>query len=149
MKFFSKMISSFFGIGFFPVAPGTLASLITILIYKYVLYQLKWPFMLSLFFVIYLLGVAASSRYVSIFGKHDPGEVVIDEVLGQLVALFLLRPSWIMVLSAFFLFRFFDIIKPLFIKKAEKFSKGWGIMLDDIVAGIYTSIILNIVILLA
>jgi len=149
MKFFSKMISSFFGIGFFPVAPGTLASLITILIYKYVLYQLKWPFMLSLFLVIYLLGVAASSRYVSIFGKHDPGEVVIDEVLGQLVALFLLRPSWIMVLSAFFLFRFFDIIKPLFIKKAEKFSKGWGIMLDDIVAGIYTSIILNIVILLA
>ncbi|HHF52638.1 MAG: phosphatidylglycerophosphatase A [Candidatus Aminicenantes bacterium] len=149
MKFFSKMISSFFGIGFFPVAPGTLASLITILIYKYVLYQLKWPFMLSLFLVIYLLGVAASSKYVSISGKHDPGEVVIDEVLGQLVALFLLRPSWIMVLSAFFLFRFFDIIKPLFIKKAEKFSKGWGIMLDDIVAGIYTSIILNIVILLA
>jgi len=143
------MISSFFGIGFFPVAPGTLASLITILIYKYVLYQLKWPFMLSLFLVIYLLGVAASSKYVSISGKHDPGEVVIDEVLGQLVALFLLRPSWIMVLSAFFLFRFFDIIKPLFIKKAEKFSKGWGIMLDDIVAGIYTSIILNIVILLA
>ena len=149
MKFFSKMISSFFGIGFFPVAPGTLASLITILIYKYVLYQLKWPFMLSLFLVIYLLGVVASSKYVSISGKHDPGEVVIDEVLGQLVALFLLRPSWIMVLSAFFLFRFFDIIKPLFIKKAEKFSKGWGIMLDDIVAGIYTSIILNIVILLA
>ena len=105
--------------------------------------------MLSLFLVIYLLGVAASSKYVSISGKHDPGEVVIDEVLGQLVALFLLRPSWIMVLSAFFLFRFFDIIKPLFIKKAEKFSKGWGIMLDDIVAGIYTSIILNSVILLA
>ena len=53
-----------------------------------------------------------------------------------------------MVLSAFFLFRFFDIIKPLFIKKAENFSKGWGIMLDDIIAGVYTSIILNIIALL-
>ncbi len=148
MKFFSKMISSFFGIGFFPVAPGTLASLITVLIYKYVLYRLTWHFILPLFLVIYILGVAASSKYVALSGKNDPGEVVIDEVLGQLVALFLLKPSWIIVLSAFFLFRFFDIIKPLFIKKAEKFSKGWGIMLDDILAGMYTSIILNIVILL-
>jgi phosphatidylglycerophosphatase A len=148
MKLFSKVISSFFGIGFFPVAPGTLASLITVLIYKYVLYQLEWPFLLVLFVFIYLLGVTASSKYVSLTGKHDPGEVVIDEVLGQLVALFLLKPSWILVLSAFFLFRFFDIIKPLFIKKAEKFSKGWGIMLDDIIAGMYTSIILNIIILL-
>ncbi len=148
MKLFSKVISSFFGIGFFPVAPGTLASLITVLIYKYVLYQLEWPFLLVLFVFIYLLGVTASSKYVSLTGKHDPGEVVIDEVLGQLIALFLLKPSWILVLSAFFLFRFFDIIKPLFIKKAEKFSKGWGIMLDDIIAGMYTSIILNIIILL-
>jgi phosphatidylglycerophosphatase A len=148
MKFFSKMISSFFWIGFFPVAPGTLASLITVLIYKFGLYLFTWPFMLSLFLVIYVLGLAASSKYVSLSGKHDPGEVVIDEVLGQLVALFLLKPSWIMVLSAFFLFRFFDIIKPLFIKKAEKFSKGWGIMLDDIIAGMYTSIILNIIVLL-
>lgn len=148
MKFVSKAISTFLGIGLFPLAPGTLASIITVFIYKYGLYKWNWPIMLLLFLLIYILGVIASSKYVSVSGVDDPSEVVIDEVLGQLIALFMLQPSWILVLSAFFLFRFFDIIKPLYIKKAENYSKGWGIMLDDIMAGIYASIIINVVIIL-
>ncbi|HZX09381.1 MAG TPA: phosphatidylglycerophosphatase A, partial [Acidobacteriota bacterium] len=94
------------------------------------------------------LGVITSSIYVSGTGIDDPSEVVLDEVLGQLAALFMLEPSWILILSAFFVFRFFDILKPFYIKKAENFSKGWGIMLDDVIAGIYTSILLNSVIIL-
>jgi len=148
MKLFSKALSTFFGIGFFPIAPGTIVSLITVIIYKYVLYEWNWPYMLLLFLLIYILGVITSSEYVSALGMDDPSEVVIDEVLGQLLALFMLKPSWLLVLSAFFLFRFFDIVKPLYIKKAEKFSKGWGIMLDDIMAGAYASIILSIIIIL-
>lgn len=148
MKLFSRIISTFFGIGFFPIAPGTLASLVTVLVYKYFLYSMRWPYMLLLFLLLYVLGVITSSFYVSESGKEDPSEVVLDEVLGQLIALFMLRPSWLLVLSAFFAFRFFDILKPFFIKKAEKFSKGWGIMLDDIIAGIYSSILINIVIIL-
>lgn len=143
MKLASKVISTFFGIGFFPMAPGTLASLITVLIYKYILCDWSWPYLLLLFLLMYVLGVMASSYYVSDSENDDPSEVVIDEVLGQLIALFMLKPSWIMVLSAFFLFRLFDIIKPFYIKKAENYSKGWGIMLDDIIAGIYTSILIN------
>jgi phosphatidylglycerophosphatase A len=148
MKFISKVISTFFGFGFFPIAPGTLASLITALLYKYFLHEWSWPCMLMLILLIYILGVITSSKYVSELGINDPGEVVIDEVLGQLIALFMLRPSWLLVLSAFFLFRFFDIIKPFYIKKAEEFSKGWGVMLDDVIAGIYVSILLNSVIIL-
>lgn len=148
MKLVSKVISTFFGIGYFPLAPGTLASLATVLIYKYILYKWNWLYMLLFFLLLYILGVITSSIYVSGSGIDDPSEVVLDEVLGQLVALFMLKPSWILILSAFFVFRFFDILKPFYIKKAEDFSKGWGIMLDDVIAGIYTSILLNIVIIL-
>ncbi|MGM0464901.1 MAG: phosphatidylglycerophosphatase A family protein [Acidobacteriota bacterium] len=148
MKLVSKVISTFFGIGYFPLAPGTLASLATVLIYKYILYKWNWLYMLLLFLLLYILGVITSSIHVSGSGIDDPSEVVLDEVLGQLVALFMLKPSWILILSAFFVFRFFDILKPFYIKKAEDFSKGWGIMLDDVIAGIYTSILLNIVIIL-
>lgn len=124
MKLASKVISTFFGIGFFPMAPGTLASLITVLIYKYILCDWSWPYLLLLFLLMYVLGVMASSYYVSDSENDDPSEVVIDEVLGQLIALFMLKPSWIMVLSAFFLFRLFDIIKPFYIKKQKIIQKA-------------------------
>ncbi|MBD3414418.1 MAG: hypothetical protein GF421_08315 [Candidatus Aminicenantes bacterium] len=148
MRWFSKAISTFFGLGFFPIAPGTAVSLITVLFYKFVLFRLSWPYFLGLLFFLFLLGVVTSSQYVSSLQNKDPSEVVLDEVLGQLLALFMLEPSWTLVLSAFFLFRFFDIIKPFGIKRAERFSKGWGIMLDDITAGLYTSIIINTVVFL-
>jgi len=148
MKLFSKTIATFLGTGYFPVAPGTLASFITVIIYKYALHKLIWPYVLILFLLTYILGVITSSKYTSLTNIDDPGEVVIDEVLGQLVALFMLKPSWLLILSAFLLFRFFDIIKPFYIKRAEKFSRGWGIMLDDIIAGIYTNILINVFIIL-
>ena len=76
--------------------------------------------------------------------KKDPRTIVIDEALGQLLVLFRLNPTWFPLLIGFGLFRFFDIIKPFPIKKAEKFPKGWGIMIDDILAAIYAGIILNL-----
>jgi phosphatidylglycerophosphatase A len=105
---------------------------------------MSWPFYLSLIFVIYIAGVWASMQYSKQLGLKDPGKVVIDEVAGQLVATFTLNPTWPLMILSFFLFRHFDITKPPFIKKAESFSQGWGIMLDDIVAGIYTSIVINL-----
>jgi len=148
MKFISKLFSTFLGIGFFPIAPGTLTSLIAVLAYKFGLYKWTWPYMLALFVLMFVLGVLTSSRYISGKAVNDPSEVVVDEVLGQWVALFMLEPSWWLMGAAFFLFRFFDIIKPFYIKRAENYPKGWGIMLDDIMAGVYTSVILHIVILL-
>ena len=144
MKLLAKIIATFFAVGFTPLAPGTAASLITVFLYKYLLYRVSWPFYLGLVFVIYITGVWASTLYSQQLGQEDPGKVVIDEVAGQLLALFMLTPTWFLMIMSFFLFRFFDIFKPPIIKKAESFSQGWGIMLDDIVAGIYTSIMINL-----
>lgn len=147
MRTATNLLATFFGTGYFPIAPGTLASLIMALLYKASLYRLPWSTYLAVGVGIYIIGVWSSTIYAARRKKEDPRTVVIDEVLGQWIALFMLPPSWGLVLLSFFLFRFFDIIKPFFIKKAETFNAGWGIMLDDILAGIYASIILNLYLL--
>jgi phosphatidylglycerophosphatase A len=148
VKTIAKLSATCLGIGYFPLAPGTVASFGMILLYKLWLYQWSWPVYLGMIIPFYALGVWSSSVYAAHIKKEDPRNVVIDEALGQYLALFTLAPTWTLVLLSFFLFRFFDILKPLFIKKAEKFHSGWGIMLDDIVAGIYASILINIYLLL-
>jgi phosphatidylglycerophosphatase A len=144
MKTISKIIASFFGIGFFPLAPGTVSSFVLILLYKYFIHTWSWPVYAAVGLIIYLIGVITASVAESSAERKDPRFVVIDEILGQWIALFMLPPSWPIVLAAFFLFRVFDIIKPLGIRRAESFPGGWGIMLDDILAGMYTGILINI-----
>lgn len=148
MRLIFRLAATFFGAGYFPLAPGTFASLIVVLLYKYLLVGLSIPAYLGLVLLLYILGIWASSRLAADMKSEDPQNIVIDEVVGQLLALFMLEPSWWLMLASFFLFRFFDIFKPLFIKKAETFRSGWGIMLDDIMAGMYASIILNLYIIL-
>jgi phosphatidylglycerophosphatase A len=148
MKFLAKTIATFFGTGYFPLAPGTFASLVIVLLYKYFLADISVLIYLGLAIIIYIVGIWSSSRVAQEMQTEDPRKIVIDEVLGQWLALFALEPTWRLVLVSFFLFRFFDIVKPLFIKKAETFRSGWGIMLDDIMAGMYASIILNLYLLL-
>jgi len=148
IKSIAKIYATFFGVGYFPIAPGTAASFIVTILYKFFLYKLSWPIYLAAALVIYITGVVASSRYSSDINIEDPRTIVIDEVLGQLLALFLLEPTWALMLAAFLLFRFFDVLKPFLIKKAEKFSQGWGVMLDDIMAGLYSAIIINLYLLI-
>jgi phosphatidylglycerophosphatase A len=147
MRILVNGLATFLGAGYFPVAPGTLASLLVALGYRLYFHQLPWTLYLAIGLVTYFLGVWASSTYAARIKKEDPRTVVIDEVVGQWTALLLVPPSWGLVLASFFLFRVFDVIKPLFIHKAESFRAGWGIMLDDVLAGIYASIILNIYLL--
>jgi phosphatidylglycerophosphatase A len=148
MKLIYRLIGTFFGIGYVPIAPGTAASFFTALLFKLYFYRLDWPLYLGVAVVIYAAGVWASTRYTREMRVEDPRTMVIDEVLGQWLALFLLPPSWSLIILAFILFRIFDVLKPLFIRRAESFSEGWGIMLDDVLAGIYTSILINIYILI-
>jgi phosphatidylglycerophosphatase A len=140
-------IATFGGAGYFPVAPGTLTSFLVILGYRALFHKFSWPVYLSIGLLIYVLGVWSSTKYAQRIKKEDPRTVVIDEVLGQWTALLLVPPSWGLLLLSFFLFRFFDIFKPLFIRKAETFHSGWGIMLDDVLAGLYASILLNVFLL--
>jgi phosphatidylglycerophosphatase A len=148
MKLFSKMLATFFGVGYFPVAPGTLTSAIVVLSYKFFLHKLSWPIYLSLFFVLFALGVYVSDVTSRMMKKEDPRKVVIDEATGQFLALFLLSPKWTLCAASFFLFRFFDILKPYPIKRVETFPRGFGIMLDDIVAAIFAGILINLYLLL-
>jgi len=148
MKKFSKITATFFGVGYFPLAPGTLTSAIIVLLYKFFLHRLSWPFYLFLFFVLFVLGTFVADVYSRMVKKEDPRTVVIDEAAGQFIAMFLLSPQWTICAASFLLFRFFDIVKPFPIKRVEMFPGGFGIMLDDIVAAIFTGILINSYLLL-
>ncbi len=140
---FCRLIASFFFIGYFPVAPGTVASVIAMLI----LLILK-PSDLSMSFIllfIFLLGVICSENIEKRCGEKDPPYIVIDEIVGYFTAIFLIEPTPINLFLGFLLFRFFDILKPPPIRLVEKRIKGgFGIMLDDIIAGLITNLLLRI-----
>jgi phosphatidylglycerophosphatase A len=148
MKWISGLFATLLGVGFIPIAPGTVASFLTAAAYKFCLFKLSWPWYILIMIAVFILGSLAASKYAKTINKKDPRTVVIDEVLGQLIPLLLLPPEWLLIIAGFILFRFFDILKPLFIKKLESFPWGWGIMLDDVLAGIYTGIIINIYLIL-
>jgi phosphatidylglycerophosphatase A len=159
------------GVGYLPIAPGTWGSLVGVGVYlllqfsTYRLVELLFPqdslvrfvpfpiFIaaeLVVIIVITLGGIWAASRTEKLLGRKDPGKVVIDEVAGQLIALLplvpRLDPGWISVLSAFLLFRLFDIVKPYPARRLEGLESGLGIMADDIVAGAYAAVATSIII---
>ncbi|UCE22080.1 MAG: phosphatidylglycerophosphatase A [Candidatus Aminicenantes bacterium] len=148
MKSLSKVISTFFGLGYFPIAPGTITSLVVILAYKFYLYQLNWPLYLLILFLLFFVGVYTSTKFSARSKKKDPRKIVIDEACGQLLVLFRMPEAWFPVLASFVLFRLFDIVKPFPIKKVEELPTGWGIMMDDLVAAIYAGVIVNLYLLL-
>lgn len=144
MKALSRILATFFGSGFCPIAPGTAASFITALLYMFLVSGLSGPAQALLIVALFLAGVPAASRYSAELGRKDPGRIVIDEVCGQLVALFMIRPDPLPVAAGFLLFRIFDIIKPFPIKKLEGFPRGWGIMADDVGAGLAATAVLRL-----
>lgn len=131
------------GAGYFPVAPGTVGSAVAVVMVAALdvlpLTDAGRKSLLALLvMLIFFLGVWAAGQSEKFFGRTDPGHVVIDEVAGQMVA-FLLVPhaSWKVLLAGFGLFRFFDVTKPFPAGRAERLPGGWGIMLDDVIAGVY------------
>jgi phosphatidylglycerophosphatase A len=149
MKMISRIVATFLGVGYLPLAPGTIVSFLMILLYRYYLYAWKWPVYLGVLVLVFIFGALASSSYAEALKKEDPRSAVIDEVLGQLIVLFRLPPSWPILIAGFLLFRVLDILKPFLIKKSENFPRGWGIMMDDVVSGVCAGIIINLYLLLA
>jgi phosphatidylglycerophosphatase A len=148
MKYLWRVLATFFGLGFFPVAPGTLTSLVVVLIYKFWVHGLAWPVLLLILLALLILGTLAASFYSAELQKDDPRCVVIDEAAGQLLVLLLVVPEWTFLLAGFLLFRFFDIVKPFPIRKAEALPAGWGIMADDVLAALMAKLLLHIFIYL-
>jgi phosphatidylglycerophosphatase A len=130
-------------LGYSPFAPGTVGSLFALAVFLMTDLSIY-----AHFFVIIigaLLGICASSAAEKILNEKDSGKIIIDEFIGFYVSVFYLPKTFGFAIAAFLLFRFFDILKPLFISKLEKtLSNGLGVMADDILAGIYTNIVLQI-----
>ncbi len=147
MKFLSKTIATFFGVGYFPLAPGTVTSAIIVLLYKLYLHKLSWPLYLLILFLLFFLGIFTSASYSSELNDKDPRKITMDEAVGQLLVLFRMEKTWPLLLAGFLLFRFFDVIKIYPIKKVEALPKGWGIMMDDILAAVYTGITIHLYLL--
>ena len=129
--------------GYSPVAPGTAGTLVTIpLVYLLSFFPSRTHLFAIL--ILFFLGVLSSSFCVRAFKQKDPSRVVIDEVVGFLITMFLVPLTARTVLLGFFIFRLADIIKPFPARRSEKLPSGWGIMMDDVFAGIYGNIGLQI-----
>jgi phosphatidylglycerophosphatase A len=142
MNKFSYIFSTFFYTGKFPIAPGTFGSLIA-LPFFYLLLGNRLLYFIVLAFLI-LLGTITSKIVSESYHTEDPSFIVIDEVAGLGIAMMLAPKNIIYVVIAFVLFRLFDIFKLPFIKAAEHIKNGIGIMLDDILAGLITFVIMRI-----
>lgn len=130
--------------GHVPVAPGTAGSLVGLAVFALVR-ALGGP-AIEVVTIIALVaaGIWAASEAERHFGRSDPGAIVIDEVAGMLVTLCWLPVSWGGALIGFLAFRAFDIVKPFPARAAERLPRGWGVMADDIVAGVYAHIVLRL-----
>src|SRR6266536_4137603 len=158
------------GVGYFPIAPGTLGSLVGVVLYvaifvfgHHVLFaniehnevnqRMVWlvepTLVLVAIFLLTMVGIWAGTRVEKLIRRKDPSIVVIDEVAGQMVAL-LSGPLWLhtlwRVFSAFVLFRLFDIWKPYPIRRLEKLESGLGVMADDVVAGLYAAVVNSVLV---
>lgn len=147
---FHKLIATSFGAGFSPVAPGTMGALVAVAVwYPLALWldycTLQWVLvgLIAVFTVLGVWSATVSERY---WGE-DPSRVVMDETVGEWIALLAVPVTqhWGWVIAAFVLFRFFDIVKPLGVRTMEKLKGGYGIMGDDILAGIYAAMVMLIV----
>jgi len=138
-----RMIASVFYIGYLPVAPGTLGSLAALIPYYFICNNAI--IMAAVILTAIILGFITTGKVEKMFGEKDPGEIVIDEFVGMLISLYRIPPTMGYVVTGFLLFRFFDIVKPKPIKNLEKLKGSLGIMSDDIIAGVYANILLQIV----
>jgi phosphatidylglycerophosphatase A len=144
-------VATFFGAGFLKPGPGTYGSAATVALWlagASLLHHNSQHILIATLLALTLsiaLGIPAASVAARESGRKDPGFVVIDEVAGQLIALIAITPDWPHALLALLLFRFFDILKPPPIRRLEGLPEGLGIVVDDLGAGIYALICVQLI----
>ena len=142
---FNTIFISVFGIGFIPIASGTFGSLAGLLI-GYILYLINFNLFFIIIPLLFIFGVIASNTYQKQTGEKDSSVIVIDEVVGQLIAMIFVVDNLTLVLCSFIIFRIFDILKPWPASYADKkMDGGLGVMLDDVFAGIYAAILIYLI----
>lgn len=142
----AKLVSTFAGIGYIQKGGGTVAAFVAAVLMYFALLGRDHFFLLPLLsLIVFAIGVWAANKVEREWG-HDSNKVVIDEVLGMCVSVMFLPLSIYKLGVAFILFRFFDILKPLFIRRAEKLPGGWGVMCDDLLAGVYANLLMQLLV---
>jgi phosphatidylglycerophosphatase A len=140
------LIASFGYVGYFPVAPGTAGSAAALALLALVRWSAS-PLVEGLVLVaVALLGTWSASVAERHFGGTDPGEIVIDEVLGMLMTLAFVPLTWSGVIVGFLVFRALDIVKPYPANAAERLRGGAGVMADDAVAGVYGQVVMRLLV---
>lgn len=147
MNYFTTILATGFGVGYSPIAPGTLGTLLAIPIY-YFLSDIPFPLYEITLAGFFFLAVWVSDKTGAVFGKKDDPKIVIDEMMGFFVTMLWVPKTALFILLGFFLFRFFDIVKPPPIRLLERVRGGYGVVLDDVFAGIFSNIILHFIIIL-
>ncbi len=146
MKKLYMLIATCFGIGNLPLMPGTWASLAA-LPFFYVFSHHSTSFFIFTA-MLFIVGTKAADKAEALLNKKDPGCVVIDEFVGQLICFYGIGFTPLTAMAGFCLFRLFDILKPGFIRKSESLPGGLGVMVDDLLSGIVVNVILRIVIMI-
>jgi phosphatidylglycerophosphatase A len=143
LNFFEKLIGSGFYTGYIPFASGTWGSLAALIIYLIPGFE-KPVVIIPAIILFTVLGIFIGNKFDVIYGK-DPAECTVDEVVGMWISLLFLPKTILVVTAAFISWRVFDIIKPAPARQLESLKGGVGIMIDDIVAGIYSLLLLHFI----
>lgn len=145
-SFITKIFTTGFFSGYSPFAPGTVGSAVALAIYTIPGFESLY-IIIVVTLVVFILGIRATNIMEKRYG-HDPSEVTIDEFVGMWISLILLPKKLVVSLAAFFIFRFFDIVKPFPARRFDTVHGGIGIMMDDVIAGIYTNIVIQVLLLI-
>lgn len=137
-------LASFGYAGFAPIAPGTVGSAAALLLFFPLRGTGSTAVELAAAGVLFFGGVWSAGLTEQHLGVEDPGPVVVDEVVGMLVSLLWVPATWPAVLAAFVAFRAFDVVKPWPANRLERLHGGWGIMADDVGAGVYANLTMQI-----
>ena len=141
----SEWIATCFKVGYLPFAPGTWGSVFAILLWWVLLKDIHTYIFGAIIIIFLLIGIVVSNIIIDQSGDHDPSYIIIDELVGQWLALFLIPDGFFNIAISFILFRFFDIIKPWPIRLIEKLPKGLGVMSDDLTAGLITLVLIQVI----
>jgi phosphatidylglycerophosphatase A len=145
MKYFILFLATGLGVGYSPITPGTAGTLIAIPVYFF-LSTIPLPLYEITLIGFFFLSVWISENAEVYFKRKDDGRIVIDEMMGFFITMLWVPKTARFIVIGFFLFRFFDILKPFPIHRLEKKMKGgFGVVLDDVLAGIYANIVLQII----
>ena len=140
----SEWIATCFKVGYLPLAPGTWGSIFAILLWWAFLKNVNIYIFVILIIFSFLIGIVASNIVIDQRGDADPSYIIIDELVGQWLALLFIPQEYFYIVISFISFRFFDIIKPWPISLIEKLPKGLGVMSDDFIAGLITLVLIQI-----